>query len=301
VLTLPLVVTNKAIAVGAQDWLASVPETFEVLCEQWGLALEVVYADATEALVCAVRDTSGRPAVLKLPIPRGGDEFRYEVTVLEIANGQGCAKLLAHDVSLKAILLERLGPTLHSLGLSLRERHEILCSTAERLWRPVPERALPSGAEKARWLADFIVATWEQLDHPCSERAVEHALTSARSRSDAHDDERAVLVHGDVHEWNRLVAPSGFKLIDPDGLRAEAEYDLGVMMREDPVELLEGDPLARARWLARRCHLNPRAVWEWGVVERVSTGLLATQVELQPLGHHMLEAADAVALLEVAW
>lgn len=50
-LTLPIVVTNKAIAVGAQDWLASVPETFEVLCEQWGLALEVVYADATEALV----------------------------------------------------------------------------------------------------------------------------------------------------------------------------------------------------------------------------------------------------------
>jgi aminoglycoside phosphotransferase (APT) family kinase protein len=59
----------------------------------------------------------------------------------------------------------------------------------------------------------------------------------------AHDDERAVLVHGDVHEWNALQAPGGgLRLVDPDGLVAEPEYDLGVMMREDPVELMHGDP-----------------------------------------------------------
>ncbi len=61
----------------------------------------------------------------------------------------------------------------------------------------------------------------------------------------AHDDERAVLVHGDVHEWNALQAPGGgFKLVDPDGLLAEPEYDLGVVMREDPVRAH-----ARRRWL----------------------------------------------------
>lgn len=27
----------------------------------------------------------------------------------------------------------------------------------------------------------------------------------------AHDDERAVFVHGDVHEWNTLAAGDGFK------------------------------------------------------------------------------------------
>jgi streptomycin 6-kinase len=59
----------------------------------------------------------------------------------------------------------------------------------------------------------------------------------------AHDDERAVLVHGDVHEWNALQAPGGgFKLVDPDGLVAEPEYDLGVLMRED-----RGPPDARRR------------------------------------------------------
>src|SRR5262249_62163721 len=87
----------------------------------------------------------------------------------------------------------------------------------------------------------------------------------------------------------------GFRLVDPDGLLAEAEYDLGIIMREDPVELLHGDPRRRARWLAARCGLGAAAIWEWGVVERVSTGLLCTKIELQPVGRQMLAAADRVA------
>src|SRR5439155_11131740 len=98
----------------------------------------------------------------------------------------------------------------------------------------------------------------------------------------AHDDERSVLVHGDVHEWNALEAESGFKLVDPDGLLAEAEYDMGILMREDPLELLVGDPYERARWLAGHTGLDATAVWEWGVVERVSTGLLGIEVGLEP-------------------
>ncbi len=84
-------------------------------------------------------------------------------------------------------------------------------------------------------------------------------------------------MHGDVHEWNALQAGGGFKLVDPDGLLAEAEYDMGIVMREDPLELMHGDPRQRARWLARRTGLDAAAIWEWGVVERVSTGLLGTR------------------------
>jgi len=54
----------------------------------------------------------------------------------------------------------------------------------------------------------------------------------------------------------------GFKLIDPDGLLAEAEYDLGIITREDPVELRHGDPGERARWLACRCGLDAAAICE---------------------------------------
>jgi streptomycin 6-kinase len=172
------------------------------------------------------------------------------------------------------------------------------------VWRPAPGCGLPTGAEKGRWLADFIAVTWEELDRPCSERAVSYALACAARRVGAHDDERAVLVHGDVHQWNALEAgsaaqpDSAFKLVDPDGLLAEPEYDLGILMREDPAELLgrdARDPHERARWLARRCGLDATAIWEWGAVERVSTGLLAVKVGLEPAGRQMLAVAERVA------
>ena len=204
-------------------------------------------------------------------------------------------RLLRADPARGALLLERLGRSLHELALPLRRRHEILCRTAARIWRPAPAAGLPTGAEKGRWLAGYIEATWERLDRPCSERAIDHALACAARRVDAHDDERAVLVHGDVHQWNALQATDGFRLVDPDGLLAEPEYDLGILMREDPLELIDGDPRERARSLAALSGLDADAIWEWGVVERVSTGLLCTDVDLQPVGRQMLAAADVVA------
>ena len=125
---------------------------------------------------------------------------------------------------------------------------------------------------------------------------MEYALDCAGRRAAASDPARAVLVHGDVHQWNALQASDGsFKLVDPDGLLAEREYDLGIVMREDPADLMEGDPMARARRLAALTGLDAQAIWEWGVVERVSTGLLATKVGLQPVAGQMLQAAELVA------
>ena len=110
--------------------------------------------------------------------------------------------------------------------------------------------------------------------------------------------ERSVLVHGDVHQWNALVAGDGYRLVDPDGLVAEAEYDLGIIMREDPVELMDDDPRQRARWLAARTGLDADAIWEWGVVERVCDGLLLAEIELQPVAREMLAAADHIARVD---
>ncbi len=170
-----------------------------------------------------------------------------------------------------------------------------MCSTVARVWRPAPACGLPTGAEKGRWLGHYVARAWEELDRPCHERAVTYALSCAARRVDAHDDQRAVLVHGDVHQWNTLESDGGSKLVDPDGLLAEAEYDMGILMREDPLELLDGDPRQRSEWLAMRTGLDARAIWEWGVIERVATGLLCTAIGLQPAGHDMLAVADRVA------
>lgn len=285
---------RKAIGVGAGAWLDDLPLLVASVEQDWGITVGDVYDDSTEAFVAEATCDDGTAAVLKLIVPRSGDAAQNEITVLRLTGGKGCARLLREDAVRGALLVERLGRSLHELGLPIRRRHEILCSTATHVWRPAPDCGLPTGADKGRWLADFITATWEELDHPCSERAVDYALTCAERRIDAHRDERAVLVHGDVHEWNALEAPGGFKLVDPDGLLAEPEYDLGIIMREDPIELLDGDPLDRALWLAARTGLDAASIWDWGVVERVSTGLLGTKVGMQPVARQMLAAADIV-------
>ena len=61
-------------------------------------------------------------------------------------------------------------------------------------------------------------------------------------------------------------------------------------------ELLDGDPQERARALAARTGLDATAIWEWGAVERVSTGLLGTAIDLQPAAREMLEVADRIAV-----
>ena len=237
----------------------------------------------------------GTPAVLKLMIPRPGDGAAQEIEVLRRVAGEGCVALLEADAERGAMLLERLGPSLFEQGLPLAERLPILCDCAMRVWRPAPDLDLPTGAQKGRWLVDFIADLWEELDRPCSERAVAHARACAERRVAAHRDERALLLHGDVHQWNALRAGAGYKLVDPDGLLAEPEYDLGILMREDPEALMTGDPRERARWLAARAGLDAEAIWEWGVVERVSTGLLCTRIGLQPVGRRMLAAAERVS------
>ena len=87
--------------------------------------------------------------------------------------------------------------------------------------------------------------------------------------------------------------------MDPDGLLAEPAYDLGVLMREWSGELLGGDAarLGRERCarLSRLTGVDTRAIWEWGFVERVSTGLFATRVGADHVGTEMLDVAEAWA------
>jgi streptomycin 6-kinase len=290
------VVRNKALAVGAEQWLADLPDLIADLEASWRIEVGRPFDDATEAFVAEATLEDGTPAVLKLVVPRSGHHAADEITVLRLTAGEGCVRLLRDDAARGALLLERLGRSMVQLGLPLAQRLEILCDTAARVWRPATGCGLRTGVEKGRWLIDHLVALWDELDRPCSERAVAHAVACAESRIAAHDDERAVLVHGDVHQWNALEADGGFKLVDPDGLLAEPEYDLGILMREDPDDLLRApDPHERARSLAARTGLDATAVWEWGVVERVSTGLLATRIDLQPAGREMLTVADHVA------
>ena len=301
---MPEAVRQKALYQGAEGrrWLAGLGSLIREVEHEWGVTVGATLSGGTESFVAAAKTGSGEEVIVKLEIPPY-ESFAGEVRVLSAAEGSGYARLLNWDEERHATLQERLGPPLEESGLPIPIQMDILCATLRRAWEvPVPP-GLQTGAEKARWLSKFIITTWEETNHPCSRRVVEQAFAFAEARESAFDAETAVLVHGDAHNANALRepahAPARFKLVDPDGLLAEPAYDLAIPMREWSAELLAGDAekLGRER-CARLSHLTgvePRAIWEWGFVERVSTGLLATGVGGNLVGKEMLDVAEAWA------
>lgn len=159
-----------------------------------------------------------------------------------------------------------------------------------------------TGKEKAESLANFIEESWLDLGRPCPAQTIKAALRCADDRRRAFDPHSAVLSHGDCHPWNTLrVAgrgPDRFKFIDPDGLYIERAYDLGILMREWTSELLASDPRAlgerRCRRLSDLTGVAPEPIWRWGLIERVSTGLLCLRIGLPGAGD-MLTVAEAWA------
>ncbi|MDW3219113.1 MAG: aminoglycoside phosphotransferase family protein [Acidimicrobiales bacterium] len=293
-ITVPEIVQEKARVEGVAWWIDAAPRVVEDLAAAWQLEVGPVLTGGTESLVAEVVLSDGRDAVLKVLIPRQ-DFASAEALALQRADGRGAARLFAYDEEHGALLLERLGPPLDRAGLPAAARHEILARAAQAFWRPIEPGLLRDGTEQATWLADCIERMWVDLGRPCSRAAIDHALSCAERRAAAHDDERAVLVHGDVHQWNTLRRGDEWVLIDPDGLFMAPAYDLGIIMREDPEEQLSGDPRDRSRRLAALTGVDETAVWEWGVVERVATGLTARSIDLEPVATTMLAVADRLA------
>lgn len=282
-------------------WLKTLDATVKDLAAAWSLAIGPVMSGGTEALVLEVTQADGVPAVLKLPYP-GSDPTDRERRAFQAAQGRGYATLLNHDPSSRAMLLERLGPMLDSLGLSLDAQMQAICQTLREAWTsPLPSEPMMTGPEKAADLSAFIETTWQALGRPCPEPVIEKALAFAQARAAAHDPANCVLAHGDAHGWNTLADPNrpgAYKLVDPDGLIIEAAYDLAIPMREWSSDLLAGDPLergrARCRRLARLTGVPEEPIWQWGYIERVSTGLACLQLGL-PEGPGMLAVARAWA------
>ncbi|GAB3741886.1 aminoglycoside phosphotransferase family protein [Microlunatus parietis] len=289
-LDIPDRVRRTVVADGNAAWLDELPGIVASLAREWSLTIGRSFAGGHVALVVEATRADGTAAVLKIGVP--GQDLGPEAIALRLADGEGCAKLWAEDAGRQALLMERLGAPLYDLVADPASRHELLCDVAVRLWRPVdPDLDLPTGATLAEQYAERLPRLWEQAGRPCSPATVADALNCLERRRLAHDDRSAVLVHGDVHELNALQAADGsYKLIDPTGLRAEPACDLGTIVRCNPD--LGDDLRARTERLAARTGVDAAAIWDWGTIHRVVSGVYACSIGFQPFGELLLAEAD---------
>ncbi|MGW5865251.1 aminoglycoside phosphotransferase family protein [Streptomyces sp. NPDC055239] len=301
----------RSFGVVGEQWLAELASVINDLERRWSIDVDVgrPLLGGTSSYVVRARTGDGGEAVLKLSLP--SPDFASQVRTLRLAEGQGYVRLLACDLKRHAMLQEALGPSMDRLGLAPREQIETLCAMLRRAWR-VPRAAeltVDPAQEKARALGEMVGRSWERLGRPCSERVVSQALTFAGRRAAAFDPDRCVVVHGDPHPGNalRVTAPragadAGFVFVDPDGFLADPAYDLGVVLRDWCGEL-RGMDGAAARGLVRsycalladRAGVDERAVWEWGFLERVSTGLYVLGFGAEELGRPFLDTAELLA------
>lgn len=297
--TLPeaLVLRARSLGPSGEQWLAGLTESLARLAQHWQFRPEAILGGGTESLVLAGSLTDGSEAVLKIGLP-GSCDCATEARVLGMTRPEAYVQLLRHSAPENALLLERLGPCLADAGLSANEEIEILCRTQQRAWQTLPDQhGLMTGREKALALADLIAQLNQQLQQACSPATLQQALAFAQERADCFSPDRSVLVHGDAHAHNSLRAADGsYKLVDPDGLFAEPALDLAIPMREYNPELLAGEAvslgLARCRRLAELTGLEARAIWQWGFMERVSTGLHLIQLGLEQWGQETLLIAE---------
>ena len=285
------------------QWLAGLDEIIGHLESSWAVEVGDVLSGGSESLVAEVLCDDGTVAILKVGLP-GSADLTIEAKVFRLAAGRGYANMIAHDSLVNALLLEQLGMPLAKTDSSVDQQIRQICATLHEAWIPLDSsNGLMTGADKTDWLATFISEQWELLDRPCDRRTIDRALLFAEQRRDAHSRADCVLVHGDAHALNTLATPenddngsSPYRFVDPDGLYAERACDLAVPMREWNSELLAGSTVSEAK---RRCELlaelsavDQLAIWQWGFIERVSTGLVLLQIGMREEGSEYLTVAD---------
>ena len=297
----PDLVRRRAVSEGEAglDWLASLDDTLTGLEQDWGVTIGSAHLGGSAAFVAEATRADGEVFIVKVSTP-ATDTGRNEAEVLRVAAGKGYVQLLRHDESRHAMLLEKLGDRLDALDLPYQQQIDIMCATLLQAWMPVPGgSAYPDGADKANGLAEAMVRMWYGASQPCAQKVLDTALMYCKDRAAAYRPEAAVLAHGDPHPANILAAPNastGFKFIDPDGLAIEPAYDLGVLLRawHEGIEGRHAHDIARshARHLTTRTQVPAEAIWQWGYIERVSTGLHLMELGETVKGREFLAVAE---------
>lgn len=286
-----------------RSWAEQLPVRLAELAQSWGLILGAALPGGSSSYVCSVRRHDGSPAVVKVSLPE--EDWEREAAALRRGSGRGYARLLAVDGARQALLLEALGPSVAQSGGSPPDQLRALAATLRTAWQPP---AVDDDIEdRAGNLATAVERRWRASGRSCSPRLIEAALAAA-DRVRRVPQQELAFVHGDAHPGNllrvlepRVGAESGYCFVDPDGFVTDRAYDLGVAVRDWSVRLLAHVEPRRVlqgycQILADATGVSAARIWDWGLLERVSTGLyVQEEVGAPRLAATFLDSAERLA------
>ena len=211
------------------NWLSQLAKTIAECERRWSLQVMLPFPCLSYNYVAPVLRADGKDAVLKLGVPHQG--FTTELEALRHYDGAGIVKLLAGDVDLGAMLLERLKPGTLLFSLADDEHAtSIAAQVIRQMRRPPPtEHQFPTISEWASGL-DKLRERYAGATGPISAPLAEKAETLFSELIGSMG--APVLLHGDLHHDNILSAGrEPWLAIDPKGVVGEAEYEVGAFVR----------------------------------------------------------------------
>ena len=223
---LPVVVEQRTHDAG-RDWLARLPALLAAAAERWDLELGPPFRSGSAAWAGPVRRRAdGLDAVLKVTLPHR--EARYEGDGLSAWDGDGAVRLLAHEPSEYALVVERCRPGtgLHEDPSPAEERLAVAAELLRRLWdRPVPDDApFERVADVCADWAVLVRTRMAELRPPVDPGLVEVGASLLESLPSTAS--RSVLVHGDFNPTNILRAErEPWLAIDAKPMVGDPGYD----------------------------------------------------------------------------
>lgn len=218
-------------------FVAGLPKLAAGFLDRWELRPDGPSLHGVTALVLPVRRADDTPAVLKMPLV--DEESAGEPAALRAWDGDGAVRLLRHDGTTGALLLERLDA---ARPLSrLPDPHEAVLVIARLLSRLTALPA-PAGLRRLGDLAGALLerapAALDRVPDPGSRRLLADCAAAVREVLAEPGDR---LLHWDLHYDNVLAADRApWLAIDPKPLAGDPGFELlpALANRYDPGDLL---------------------------------------------------------------
>jgi streptomycin 6-kinase len=250
-------------------WLDRLPWLVEECADEWSLEVGEPFPYALAALTLPASQRDGTHVVLKIQFP--DRESEHEADALELYDGDGAIRLLAHDTDRYALLLERCEPGTSLMELQPDAALDVVVELLPRLWKPAgpPFRSL---ADEAAWWAGHLPDHWDRAGEPFERELLDAALDALTTLPPTQGDQ--VLVNQDMHAQNVLRAErEPWLLIDPKPLAGEREFGIAALVRGRELGHSRDAVIHRLDRLSSELGLDRERARGWAFAQTIAWGL----------------------------